>query len=90
MALYNFNAAYSLAESLYGITVSENEFEDIAMDGWEQIGNKHTHLYRYIGNVENGQLNLPCNVDVIESVHVPIPDAQMTSNRSDLTYMDSL
>ena len=90
MALYNFNAAYSLAESLYGITVSENEFEDIAMDGWEQIGNKHTHLYRYIGDVENGQLALPCNVDVIESVHVPIPDAQMTSNRSDLTYMDSL
>ena len=90
MALHNFNAAYGLADSLYGITVTETEFEDIALDGWEQIGNKHTRLYRYIGDVEDNKLELPCNVDVIESVHVPIPDAQMTSNKSDLTFMDSL
>lgn len=88
--LHNFNAAYGLADSLYGITLSESEFEDIALDGWEQIGNKHTRLYRYVGNVENGQLQLPCNVDVIESVHVPIPDAQLTSNHSDLSFIYSL
>lgn len=90
MALHNFNAAYMLADSLYGITLSETEFEDIALNGWIRIGNKHTRLYRYIGDVINGQLQLPCNVDEIESVHVPIPDAQITSNKSDLTFIDSL
>lgn len=90
MALHNFNAAYGLAESLYDVTLTENEFEDIALNGWELIGNKHTRLYRYIGNVIKGELRLPCNVDVIESVHVPIPDAQMTSNASDIPYIDSV
>lgn len=90
MALHNFNAAYSLADSLYGITLPESEFEDIALNGWEQINNKHTRLYRYVGNVENRQLILPCNVDVIESVHIPIPDAQMTSNKSDIAFIDSV
>lgn len=33
MALHNFNAAYGLADSLYGITLSETEFEDIALNG---------------------------------------------------------
>lgn len=90
MALYNLNAAYGLADSLYGITLSESEFEDIALNGWERIGNKHTRLYRFIGNVINGQLDLPCNVDVIESVHVPINNAEMTSNIHDLGYIDPL
>lgn len=91
MALHNFNAAYSKVEELYGINdMTANEFEDIALDGWERIGNKHTRLYRYVGNVENGELKLPCNVDVIESVHVPIPDAQYTSNKSDLNYLDNM
>lgn len=91
MALHNFNAAYGLADSLYGITVSENEFEDIALNGWEEIGNKHTRLYRFIGNVVKGQLQLPCNATgPIESVHVPIPDAQFTSNASDLNFLDNV
>lgn len=90
MALHNFNAAYGLADSLYGITLTETEFEDIALDGWERIGNKHTRLYRYVGDVKNKELQLPCNVDVIESVHVPIPDAQITSNKADLSFFDSI
>ena len=88
--LHNFNAAYSLAESLYGVTALENEFEDVAMDGWERIGNKHTRLYRYIGNVVNGKLELPCNVDVIESVHVPFPDAQLTYPQTDFGAIPSI
>lgn len=88
--LNKFNAAYSLAESLYGVSASEDDFEDIALDGWGRIGNKHTRLYRYIGDVVDNKLVLPCNVDVIESVHVPIPDAQMTSNLSDWLPIDSL
>ena len=90
MALHNFNAAYSIVNTLYGITLPENEFEDLALDGWERIGSKHTRLYRYVGDVVDGKLELPCNVDIIESVHVPIPEAQLTSNQSDLNFVDSL
>lgn len=90
MALHNFNAAYGLADSLYGITLSETEFEDIALNGWSLIGNKHTRLYRYIGNVVDGKLDLPCNVDVIESVHIPVPDAQITTSLSDNYWTDNI
>ena len=40
-------AVYSLVESLYGIEADTDKFEDIALAGWELIGNKHTRLYRY-------------------------------------------
>jgi hypothetical protein len=32
MALSNINAAYSLCESLYGITPDEDTFEDLALE----------------------------------------------------------
>ena len=56
--LHNFNAAYSLADTLYGVMSYENDFEDIALEGWSRIGNKHTRLYRYIGDVVNGKLEI--------------------------------
>lgn len=90
MKLYNLNAAYSLAETLYGVTPSSIEFEDIALNGWELINNKHTRLYRYVSDTENKTLVLPCNVDVIESVHVPLNDAQMTSNKTVFNSIDTL
>ena len=82
--LHNFQAAYTLADSLYGVTATESYFEDIALDGWERIGNKHTRLYRYIGDVVDGKLELPCNASdgIIESVHIPIPDSQRTHTTS--------
>lgn len=88
--LHNFRAAYAEADTLYGITASENEFEDIALNGWGRIGNKHTRLYRYIGDVVNGKLELPCNADVIESVHIPIPDAQLTYPETDFGAIPSI
>ncbi len=90
--LHSFNSVYPLAESLYGVTAKESDYEDVALDGYERIGNKHTRLYRYVGDVVNGKLELPCNVaeGVIESVHIPIPDTQRTSNISDWNSLSSL
>ena len=82
MNLHNINAAYPLANTLYGVEPTQTEFEDMAMNAWERIGTKHTRLYRYIGNTSNQELELPCNVDIIESVHIPVPDAQITSNKT--------
>ena len=83
MALSNINAAYSLCKSLYDITPDENEFEDLALEAWSRIGTKHTRLYKYIGHVQDKSLELPCNCDLIESVHIPFVDAQTTSSSTD-------
>ena len=83
MALSNINAAYDLCETLYGVVPDEDTFEDLALEAWGRIGTKHTRLYRFIGDVHNGVLRLPCNADEIESVHIPVPDAQVTNTLSD-------
>ena len=83
MGLSNIKAAYGLCDSLYGVTPDENSFEDLALTAWNKIGTKHTRLYKFEGSVKDGVLELPCNiedVDLIESVHIPVPDAQITSN----------
>ena len=85
--LVNIRASYPLVKSLYGIEANTDDFEEVALAGWELIGNKHTRLYRYTGSTINKELELPCNVDVIESVHIPVVDAQLTSNKID--YIDS-
>lgn len=91
MQLFNINTVYGLVETLYGITPNESNFEDIVMNGWSYINNKHTRLYRYVADAdENGVLDLPCNVDVIESVHIPMPDAKMTSNKTVFNEINTL
>lgn len=90
MELLNINSAYGLCEDLYGISPDENSFEDLALEAWSRIGTRHTRLYRYVGDVVNNVLKLPCNVDEIESVHVPVPDAQITDSLSDNYWTDNI
>lgn len=87
MKLFNLKSAYGLANDLYGITISESAFENIALNAWELIGNKHTRLYRYIGSTKDKTLELPCNAELVESVHLPINDAQLTG--SDESYINT-
>lgn len=80
MKLHNFNSIYSVVNTIYGLTIDPNSFEDVALFGWEQIGARHTRLHRYVTDTSNKRITLPCNVDVIEAVTIPFMDAQMTSN----------
>ena len=91
MGLSNIKAAYGLCDSLYGVTPDENNFEDLALTAWNKIGTKHTRLYRFEGSVKNGILELPCNledIDLIESVHIPFPDAQTSSNSTNWPWQN--
>lgn len=88
--LYNINSAYPMVQSLYGIDPNPEDFEDLAMNAWNLIGNKHTRLYRFVADTENSELELPCNVQHIESVHIPVNDAQVTSNQRVFGQLDSL
>lgn len=55
---------------LYGISMDEDQFEEIALIGWNLIGNKRVRLYRYIVEVNdcNKEVELPCGVIDIEAV----------------------
>lgn len=86
MQLHNIKTAYGLAESLYGVTPTESQFEDLALNAWELIGTKHTRLHRYVGDTINKTLQLPCNADLIESVHIPILDAQISTPLTDFNH----
>lgn len=57
-------------EMLYGITVPEDEWEEIALIGWNLIGNKRVRLYKYTVDVCDNKkdIQLPCNADIIEAV----------------------
>lgn len=80
MKLVDIRRAYMLAEQLYGIEA--DNFEEIALNAWELINNKHTRLYRIILDAnKDGEIELPCNVDVIRSVHVPIIDSEVFTNK---------
>lgn len=68
---YNdFHYGLSLCSTLYGVELNEDTYEEIAITGWNLIGNKRTRLYRYhavVSNCDDG-VELPCNVDEIEAV----------------------
>lgn len=82
MKLNNFKSIYSEANILYGTVVDTNNFEDIALNGWQLIGNKQCKLYRYITNTVNKRIKLPCNVEEIEAVTSFPTDANISSNLS--------
>lgn len=82
MKLNNINSVYSLANILYGVTINPDNFEDVVLNGLQLIGNKHSRMYRYVGDTTNRILELPCNLSFIESVTIPFEDFQSTSDTS--------
>lgn len=78
----NFKSVYSQAYILYGTTLDTTNFDDIALNGWELIGNRQTSLYKYTTSTENKKIQLPCNVDIIEAVFAPFVDAKTTNSYS--------
>ena len=82
MTLNNFNYGLSLLETLYGMSIPEEQWEEIALVGWNLIGNKRTRLYRYstcVSNCEEG-VQLPCNVDEIEAVTASFEEWNYSTN----------
>lgn len=75
---------------MYNVEVSESDFEDFALQALDLINNRHTRLYKFVGDAVNNELTLPCNVRFIESVHIPINDAQMTSNKTIFNSIETL
>ena len=82
MEYNDFHYSMSLLNMLYGITVQEDEFEEIALVGWNMIGNKRMRIYRYktcVSNCEEG-VELPCNCDQIEAVTTDFEEWNYSTN----------
>ncbi len=85
MAQYNdFHYGLSLLDTLYGINLPEETYEEIALVGWSLIGNKRAKLYRYSVCLQPCQesIELPCNCDILEAVSADFEDFQHVDNDS--------
>ena len=82
MKYNDFHYSMSLLNMLYGITVQEDEWEEIALTGWNMIGNKRTRLYRYTTSVSSCEegIKLPCNCYEIEAVTTGFEEWNYTTN----------
>ena len=80
----NFHYGLSLLDSLYGMNLNEETYEEIALVGWNLIGNKRARTYRYSTCLQPGQnaLELPCNCDLLEAVTADWEDFQHVDNDS--------
>lgn len=77
-----FYYAMTLMDTLYGITMQEDVFEETALVAWNLIGNKRYRLYKYstCSNDCTTEVQLPCNCDFIESVTTGYEDWNYVSN----------
>lgn len=71
MTTNDFHYGMSLCQTLYGIDLKEEDYEEIALVAWGLIGNKRTRTYRYTACMDacaGNSIELPCNADLLEAV----------------------
>lgn len=78
----NFHYAMYLANQLYDLNILPDNFEEIGLVAWNQIGNKRNRLYRICLEVspQNNSVELPSNCDEIEAVTYGFEDWNYTSS----------
>lgn len=79
----NFHYAISLAQTLYDVEGDTEDLEEIGLVAYNFIGNKNTQLHKELFDVncEDGSIQLPCGVGIIEAVTYCGPeDWNYTSN----------
>lgn len=80
----NFNYIYTVANSLYGLELEPEQFEELGLTAWNLIGNKTVRLYNYSANISCDDLSvqLPCNCDIIEAVTYNHEDWNYSTNKT--------
>ena len=80
--MQDIHYAQFLAESLYGIDILPEDFEEMALIAFRMIGNKRTQLMSTCLRVDcNGLVQLPCDCDMIEAVTWGFEDWNNVSNK---------
>ena len=80
----DFNYIYTVANSLYGLELEPEQFEELGLTAWNLIGNKTVRLYNYSANISCDDLSvqLPCNCDIIEAVTYNNEDWNYSTNKT--------
>lgn len=89
----NFHYAISLAQTLYDVEGDTDQLEEIGLVAYNFIGNKNTQLHKVLlpVNCEDGSIDLPCGVDIIEAVtYCGWEDWNHTSNTQEHGELSSL
>lgn len=89
----NFRYALTLAQTLYDVEGDTDTLIDIGLVAHNFIGNKFTQLHKTLldVNCEDGSIQLPCDVDIIEAVtYCGIEDWNYTSNSKQYGDLSSL
>lgn len=89
----NFRYALTLAQTLYDVEGDTDTLIDIGLVAHNFIGNKFTQLHKILldVNCEDGSIQLPCDVDIIEAVtYCGIEDWNYTSNNKQYGDLSSL
>lgn len=81
--LQNFHYAMYLANSMYGITMLPEDFEEIGLIAYNLIGNKKARLYRAELDIDKktNTVTLPCNCDRLEAVTYQFEDWNYVTNQ---------
>lgn len=80
----DFNYIYTVANSLYGLELEPEQFEELGLTAWNLIGNKTIRLYRYSADIscDDFSVQLPCNCDIIEAVTYNHEDWNYSTNKT--------
>ena len=80
----DFNYIYTVANSLYGLELEPEQFEELGLTAWNLIGNKTVRLYNYSADISNDDfsIQLPCNCDIIEAVTYNHEDWNYSTNKT--------
>lgn len=80
----DFNYIYTVANSLYGLELEPEQFEELGLTAWNLIGNKTIRLYNYSADISCDDLSvqLPCNCDIIEAVTYNHEDWNYSTNKT--------
>lgn len=80
----DFNYIYTVANSLYGLELEPEQFEELGLTAWNLIGNKTVRLYNYSADIScnNLSVQLPCNCDIIEAVTYNHEDWNYSTNKT--------
>lgn len=83
MELQDFHTAQADLETLYGIEMQDDEFEEIGLIAWNKIGNKRTDLHRCSAIIDpcDNSITLPHDCDLIEAVTYSFEDWNVSSNK---------
>ena len=80
----DFNYIYTVANSLYGLELEPEQYEELGLTAWNLIGNKTVRLYNYSADIscDNLSVQLPCNCDIIEAVTYNHEDWNYSTNKT--------